>query len=422
MISARRRSDRLIYLRHRRPRCSTEGCQRHYALLQCANRCLSHDRDWVRQVDAATRATLEERFTEQCDEYVRLASAIYPGTDRDTVEGVFATEAQPLVPTVLSSPSVTDKQRDALAAQFERQGVAYFLLTEGGPHDDRHPLLSLAAQLSPALPVTYAIDHPMEQHPEAIARFGTPDGTLKIYDLPVPRGGDKYREQAETNERFDSHNDGLGYGGKIATIGMYLDSAPLWGGFTYFQNLVRLSLVLAHADVKAFRALFIPDAITALRPRGKGAIRVTSPVLYINDVGQPQCFFRVSTGEYRITWRKGSDDLDRARRFLARCTTPFGPRSTFVHLMRPGEGVFVRNEHVVHGRTPFGDGRQAQRVLARKWFVHAQADAKYKHVPGMNVCTRYAALCPDLFGFEQQHGEWRYDASSRSNLRMSGGV
>ena len=71
-------------------------------------------------------------------------------------------------------------------------------------------MLDIAEQLADKLPARYAIDHPMERHQEAITRFGQPDGTLKIYDLPMPADKNKYREQAETNEMFDSHNDGLG--------------------------------------------------------------------------------------------------------------------------------------------------------------------------------------------------------------------
>ena len=106
----------------------------------------------------------------------------------------------------------------------------------------------------------------MERHPEAISRFGKPDGTLKIYDLPIPPGVDKYREQAETSEIFAAHNDGLGYGGAITVSMISLDSPPAWGGYTCFQQFIRLSLALANDDPRAFAALFQPDAIVALRP------------------------------------------------------------------------------------------------------------------------------------------------------------
>jgi len=163
----------------------------------------------------------------------------------------------------------------------------------------------------------------------------------------------------------------------------------------------------------------LPDAITAIRPRGKGAIKVTSPVLFLNGCCKPQCFYRVSTGEYQIVWRKGSPALDRARRFLDSHTHPFAPGSSFVHFTSAGHCCFVRNEAVVHGRTPFLDcaGLGRTRVLARKWFMRDSKDAVYKHVPGMDVCRDYAILYPELFGPDRQVGEWNYNPDSDENIR-----
>lgn len=257
----------------------------------------------------------------------------------------------------------------------------------------------------------------MEQHPEARRRFGEPDGTLKLYNLELPKGVDKYREQAETKEKFAAHNDGLGYGGAVEASIIVLDSPPAWGGFTCFQQFVRLSLALAHDDVDAFRSLFLPDAIVALRPRGKGAIRVTSPVLYVNERGEPQTFFRISSGEYRITWRADVPALARARQLLLRLGQPFAPSSSFVHMVHPNEGVIIRNTQVVHSRTPFEDGVYGgQRILARKWFVHDAEAAIYKHVPGMNVHPQYASLYPEFFAPELLTGEWHYDARLDRNV------
>jgi hypothetical protein len=90
-----------------------------------------------------------------------------------------------------------------------------------------------------------------------------------------------------------------------------------------------------------------------------------------------------------------------------------------VHFVRSGEGVLVQNEHVVHGRTPFVENEKSQRVLARKWFVRSPQDAKYKHVPGMNVAQPYAALYPDQFAPTLQEGDWHFDGSTGENVEVT---
>lgn len=361
-----------------------------------------------------------EQFISQKEEYLALAREQFPGYSDAGLNDVLRQPPTPLEPVLIADPAaVSDAERNALLAAFHgAHGVAHFALAD--PPDlpkARHFALTLAEQLSPALPTSFPVDHPMESHPEAISRFGRPDGTLKIYDLPIPPGVDKYREQAETSEIFAAHNDGLGYGGAITVSMISLDSPPAWGGYTCFQQFIRLSLALANDDPRAFAALFQPDAIVALRPRGKGAIRVTSPVLYVNDRGEPQVFFRIASGEYRITWREDDADLARARALLTRLAQPFAPASSFVHLMHPGEGVLIRNCQAIHARTAFVDGiHGTSRVLARKWFVSDAKEAHYKHVPGMNVAERYARIFPEYFRPELQQGDWHYDPELDENL------
>jgi hypothetical protein len=361
-----------------------------------------------------------EQFIAQKNEYLELAREEFPDHADRVLEDVFEQPPTPLEPVPIEDPgAITSAERDLLLAGFlGAQGVAHFAVTGPLPTGgDRHFSLDLAAALSSVMPTAFPVDHPMEGHPEAVARFGKPDGTLKIYDLPIPPGIDKYREQAETNELFAAHNDGLGYGGAIAISMLTADSPPAWGGYTCFQQLVRVSLALANSDPNAFAALFQPDAIVALRPRGKGAIRVTSPVLYVNDRDEPQVFFRIASGEYRIAWKAGDPDLARAREHLIRLGTPFAPDSSFVHLMRQGEGVLMRNRQVVHSRTPFTDGVDgSRRVLARKWFVSEGGEARYKHVPGMNLAARYARLFPEYFRDELLEGDWHFDSELNENV------
>lgn len=278
-------------------------------------------------------------------------------------------------------------------------------------------MLALASALADRIPTRYAIEHPMEGHPEAVARFGPPDGTLKIYDLPISADGPRYREQAETNEAFAAHSDGLGYAGLIAVAALMCERPPLWGGYTTFMNMVRLSMLLAEEDREAFEALFLPDAITCLRPRGKGAIRVSAPVLYLAPGGQPRVFLRVGSGEYRVSWRE-DPALNRARAWCEERARPFSQGGTFVHMMRPGEGVFIRNQHVIHTRTPFVDPPAAGRVLARKWYVESEDETSYRHVPAVALDRAWADLAPDRFGPDRVTGDWNYDASSGRNVRV----
>jgi len=380
-----------------------------------------HRMSYVRSV-----GDLDDRyrsFTEQHVEFLDAVRCEFPDDAARRLDDVLAVPPRPLEPVPLRDPAaLSDAERSALAAQFlGPDGVAAFAL-ENPPERirGRHFVLALAEQMSGELPLAHPVDHPMEQHDEARARFGAPDGTLKLYDLPIPEGIDKYREQAETSELFAAHNDGLGYGGAVVASIIALDSPPAWGGFTCFQHLVRISLALANDDPEAFEALFLPDAIVAVRPRGKGAIRVTSPVLYINARGEPQTFFRVASGEYRIEWRSDVEALRRARALLVRLAQPFAPSSTFAHLMGRGEGVILRNTQIVHSRTPFVDGVYGtSRVLARKWFVPTPNDAHYKHVPGMNVYPSYARLFPEYFAPELLEGEWHFDPAAGGNVRVT---
>jgi len=330
----------------------------------------------------------------------------------------------PLPPVIINDyRALTDESISAIAAAYWGEfGAAHFIVLNPDARGMRsHPLLEIAEQLSSMLPLRFPVDHPMERHAEATSRFGAPDGTLKIYDLDTKDGRTAYREQAETSEQFDAHNDGLGYGGAVEAFILYADSAPLWGGYTYFQNIVSLSLMLARHDPDAFSSLFLPDAITAVRPRGKGAIKVTTPVLFMNELNVPQVFLRIDTGEYRITWRDDNAPIVRAAEFLKAYARPFSPGSTFVSLNRRGAGCIARNGWLVRGRTRFlnGNGQSETRVLARKWFMARSEYAQYKHVPGMHILDRYANIYPERFGAHALEGHWNYDPALGENIRKS---
>lgn len=326
---------------------------------------------------------------------------------------------RPLVPVpVQDASALSGPERQEIVRQYSgTAGVAAFLALSWQA-TERHPLLSLLDQLKDQLPTKWLIDHPMETHSEAVARFGTPDGTLKIYDLPVEVAGPRYREQAETNEAFDAHNDGLGYAGLVSLAALWLDAPPAWGGYTYFANVVRASRVLAHDDPEAFSSLFLPDAITCTRPRGKGAIRVTAPVLYLGENGDPRCFLRVASGEYQIEWRSDHAAINRARRWCEGLVEPFSAGTTFAHMMTIGEGVLIRNQHVVHGRTPFIDSPGTARRLARKWCVTRPEYMKYRHAPALEADETYSDLFPEIFSSETTSGDWHFDQLLGMNRRI----
>ncbi|MCS3687527.1 hypothetical protein ABIF07_005445 [Bradyrhizobium elkanii] len=366
----------------------------------------------------------ERAFQAQKDRFVTRALELLGYPSLGHVPDVRQRKPVALLPVLIGDyRKMTEQELDQLARAYSGElGIAHFLiLNPDDQSDSRHPLLALANQLSDRLPLKYPVDHPMEGHPEAVSRFGSADGTLKIYDLETKDGSNGYREQAETSEMFDAHNDGLGYAGAVEAFMLYADSVPLAGGYTYFQNVVLLSLLLAREDPEAFESLFLPDAITALRPRGKGAIRVSTPVLFLNEQENPQAFLRLPTGEYQISWRKGNSALDRAAKLLNSHAEPFSPGSSFIHMDRKGAGCISRNHWVVHGRTPFIDGAQPSdhRVLARKWFMCAPQHAHYKHVPGMHIHHDYASLFPERFGPELLDGDWHYDPETNENVRKS---
>jgi hypothetical protein len=332
------------------------------------------------------------------------------------------TERVPIVlPPVLIEDyrHLTQAEIEAVVASYWGEfGVAYFIVqnpTDKGTHS--HPLLEIASQLQNVIPLKYPMTNPMEGRQEE--RLGPPDGTLKIYNLKTNSMNPLQRNIAETAEQFDAHNDGFGYGGAVEVFALYADSPSLWGGFTYFQNVVALSLQLAKTDPDAFASLFLPNAITALRSHGTQAIKVTTPVLFVNESGKPQVFFRVAVNEYDITWRPSMPALERAAAFLNKHARPFAAGSGFVHLNRSGAGVMARNHWIVHGRTPFIDGKgpRERRVLARKWFASSAENAGHRHVPGMRILERYASLYPEHFADEFLVGAWRFDVETGKNVR-----
>jgi hypothetical protein len=360
------------------------------------------------------------RFISQNEQFIRACLFPTKFKELDSLPSILDRPPIPLDPVVIHDfHALSDTEKTCISDQFQSEfGVSYFVVLNcDEPSICGHPLIEIAQQLTNELHLAHSLVHPLEEHADATARFGR-DGTLKVYEV-LKESSAGYREQGETSELFSMHHDGLGSGGTVFTVGLYMDQPPLSGGYTYFQNICRLSLELARNDRDAFNDLFLPDALTVIRPRGKGALRVTSPVLYLNEDNRPQSAFRTPSGEYQILWRSDRPALLRAADFLNKSAEPFAKASTFVHLMAKGHGCFIRNEVIGHGRTPFfnAPGR-IERVLARKWFMRHARDAVYKHVPGLFVAKEFASLYPEYFGPGVLEGEWRYDQQQGMNIRV----
>lgn len=339
----------------------------------------------------------------------------------DKVEDITNRLTFPLVPVVIENIiSITADEKKRLVDSYEIFGVAYFISPNSTKlQDNKHPLFVIADQLKDKINLSIPLIHPLEGHEEAVKRFGEPDATVKIYNLPKPN--DKgYREVAETNLAFEVHSDGLGSGNTVENFILYSDEAPLFGGFTFFYDLLSLSLCLAKQDYEAFQQLFLPDAITAIRPRGKGAIKVVSPILYLDDDEKPNAFFRKDSGEYLMKWHQGDSAFNRGLEFIMQYTNPFCNGSYFINFTRKGHGIISKNLGYAHARTPFIDGNvpDHQRLLSRKWFMKSMAHQNYKHVPGMFISKEFAELYPEYFGADKLVGEWNYDIDTDTNNRI----
>lgn len=363
---------------------------------------------------------VEAEFIQQAAPFVDHCLRDYGAHSLSELDSILHRPPIPIAPIVLKDyRALTVEEKSGLISAYQSEtGVAYFIaINADAPSRATHSLFDITAQLADDLALHFPLVHPQEGHPESVRRFGPPDHTVKIYDLPG-RGAEKgYREQAETSELFAMHHDGLGSGGTVQTAVLYCDECPLWGGLTCFTNILRLGLELARDDFEAFQTLFLPDALTIIRPRGKGAIKVVTPALFMNTQHRPQSFVRVASGEYQVSWRHDLDACRRAQAFMEQHLRPLAPSSSFINMSAKGHGCLIRNQAVAHSRTTFIDHLDSGKVrlLSRKWYMSAQEHGVYKHVPGMFVDSPWGQLVPQRFGSEVLWGEWRYDRDTDEN-------
>lgn len=311
--------------------------------------------------------------------------------------------------------SMTAEEISAIADQYHSgDSVSYFKVENPWAHPiDRHPIHDIATQLGEALGLCFPIEHPLEQHNDAIMRFGPPDGTVKIYD----HGG---KGGALSNQNFALHQDGLGNCGDVEAVILYAQRGPAAGGRTYFVNLVLAAFELSLTDPDAFKALFLPDAITVFRTTGFRKIKITGPVLSLYNVDEPQAFFRKTDAEYVVTWRDDTPAIVRARAFVDRFTAPLSYASSFVDLSEHGYGCLNHNRMTVHGRLSFNDNPNTEqvRLLSRKWFSSSKETQEFKHVPTLRILGEYSSLYPETFWPDPLEGEWAYDESSGTHIRV----
>lgn len=326
---------------------------------------------------------------------------------------------RPLEPIVINNHSnISATAKTEIVRSYRENGGAYLIFMDAPSCPELNPIFICVEQLKDVLNLQFPMRHPLEGHPEAIKRFGPDDGTFKVYDFPKLDNGKTYREVAETSDPFEVHQDGLGSGGNVETVFLNAESIPLFGGFTFLYDIILIGMAIRNHSIAAFESLFHADAITAVRPRGKGAIKVVSPILYLDQFRKPHSFFRKSSGEYRMVF-KDNPDLAQAVSILSRLTQPFSQASRFTSFTSGGM-LITNNRGHAHGRTGFLDGvhPNSRRLLSRKWFMTAAEHVEYKHIPGTFVAPEYNELRCEQFSESMLWGEWHYDMNADKNFLL----
>lgn len=326
----------------------------------------------------------------------------------------------PIEPVVVNdhAENMSVVERNRIIQDYHNNGYVYVISLN---HDKKseHPIFGLVDNLKEDLKLYYPYSHPAEGHPEAVRRFGEDDKTFKIYDLPDNYTKNSFREIAETHESFDVHLDGLGTGGTVQTLFLYADSTPVFGGYGFIYDIFSIAIAIYNKDPEAFQSLFQPDAITSIRPRGKGAIKIVSPVLYIDVNNEPRAFYRKDSGEYKTEWCVKNPALTRAREYLSKYTESFCPASKFAPYTK-NSFLIIRNRDIAHARTSFIDGKQAheRRLISGKWYMINEDYQALRHIPGTAAASFYQEDIGDQFSDEYLEGFWLYDQDSDVNVRV----
>jgi hypothetical protein len=359
-------------------------------------------------------------FLEQAASFFNVLSMQLKASNLDSTDVTAHESSRPLKPTIIEDlGAISSRERDAIRNSYLSTGVAAFVAKRTlDPSTGPTPLLVLADQLRDGLDLNYPISHPKDSYIDG--QVTQDRGAARVFD----HGGMQQFGTSNSSE-FVLHQDGLGSTGAVRTVMLYMSSAAMAGGYSCFQNLTRVVLELAVRDWAAFRGLFLPDAITIIRPTGARAVKVTGPVLFFDNHGHPHInFVGVSptrpVGDYRVRW---TVDLAARRglEFMLLRSMFFGPGSVFIHMDRSGCGVLFDNTRVIHGRTEFIDAPEfgVRRVIWRKWYAPGVDLMVYRHAPGIRLPAVLAGLRPDLFGPNLLSGEWRYVHAEDRNMRVA---
>src|SRR5262245_37511546 len=128
---------------------------------------------------------IEVEFTKQADEFLDLARSelnIGPGED---VRPLTQSIPRPLPGVMIRDfRQLSREERDAIRdAYFGHDGVAYFIVLNADEKPSlSHPLFHLAEQMKAELHLEHPLTHPLENHPNIVAKFGS-DDTVKVFDF-----------------------------------------------------------------------------------------------------------------------------------------------------------------------------------------------------------------------------------------------
>jgi len=350
----------------------------------------------------------ENLFISQSKLFLEKALIDFNLSNIDELTAEIESESIPLEPVIINNyKSLSTSEINHLKKNFAtNNGITYFYVKNNvNINSEKHPIIVISEQLKSELQLQNPISYPYDYDRDTISKFGKPDGTTKIYESST-----KLDSLALTSKTMSPHQDGMGMGGLISRVAFYCDSPPLIGGITFFQNIIKVGLHLYKSDEEAFYSLFLPNAISFTRKNKRKGIKITGPIFYLNEQGQPTFNLKCKDALHNVEYRN-FQPLFRAIEFLHRYSKPFSNGSQFIQFTNEGLGCIVDNLQNIHGRTSFINDAEKDkiRVLSRKWFCRNVSINKYQYFPGLYIQKKYADLYPEYFGQKYLSGEWQYN-------------
>ena len=369
----------------------------------------------IEKIKPLTDFEREEKFTFQHKLFISRSLELFGVSNLNDLPKNLNIEPIPLIPVIVKNyMKITNEEKANLKKNYiSNNGAVYFYIEN---HVDTnqlnlHPLLVMANQLKKEFQFEFPLDYPYDYDSDTKLKFGKPDGTTKIYESTI-----KKDSLALTNESMTPHQDGMGLGGSVGIVALYCDSHPLFGGITFIQNIIKIGLQLLKKDEEAFCSLFYPNAITYIRKNERKGIKIVSPILYLNNFGEPTFNLKFSDSLHDVFYRSDKA-LARAIDYFLKYTKPLSYGSSFVQFTNQGLGCFINNLHNVHGRTSFLNGKKEnqKRILSRKWFATSKEYTEYQFFPGILILKEYADLYPEFFKDTFLKGFWNYNLTTLEN-------